>query len=129
MAVIATVDKFGMTFSEAYHKITRLTYESTDQKTFTYAAPVAATLDDDGNPIPSTPPMATPPVETWVKKNFCHIEVATYATEETRENHSEPIYRTHLNFEAILSAEAADIIVQAYDYLKDQPGYEDSVDC
>jgi hypothetical protein len=126
MAVIATVDKFGMTFSEAYHKITRLTYESTDQKTFIYAAPVAATVDADGAPVPTMP---TPPTESWVKKNFCHIEVATYATEETRENHSEPIYRTHLNFEAILSAEAADIIVQAYEYLKAQPGYEDSVDC
>lgn len=125
MAVIATVDKFGMTFSEAYHKISRLTYESTDQKTFTYAAP-AANVDENGAPAPA---MATPPVETWVKKNFCHIEVATYATEETRENHSEPIYRTHLNFEAVVSAEASDIIVQAYDYLKAQPGYEDAVDC
>ena len=129
MAVIATVDKFGMTFSEAYHKITRLTYESTDQKTYIYAAPTASAFDEDGNPIPSAPAMATPPVESWVKKNFCHIEVATYATEETRENHSEPIYRTHLNFEATLSAESADIIVQAYEYLKSQPGYEDSVDC
>lgn len=126
MAVIATIDKFGMTFSEAYHKITRLTYESTDQKTFNYATTVATNVDGDGVPVP---PMPTPPVETWVKKNFCHVEVATYATEETRENHSEPIYRTHLNFEAILSAEAADIIVQAYEYLKVQPGYEDSVDC
>ena len=129
MAVIATVDKFGITFSDAYHKVTRLTYESTDQKTYTYPAPTAPAVDEDGNPIPSAPAMATPPVESWVKKNFCHIEVATYATEETRENHSEPIYRTHLNFEATLSAEAADIIVQAYEYLKAQPGYEDSVDC
>jgi hypothetical protein len=129
MAVIATVNKFGMTFSEAYHKITRLTYESTDQKTYIYAAPAEPTLDADGNPIPSAPAGATPPVESWVKKNFCHIEVATYATEETRENHSEPIYRTHLNFEAVVSAEASDIIVQAYDYLKAQPGYEDAVDC
>ena len=126
MAVIATVDKFGMTFSEAYHKITRLTYESTDQKTFIYATTVATNVDGDGTPVP---PMPTPPVETWVKKNFCHIEVATYATEETRENHSEPIYRTHLNFEAVVSAEASDIIVQAYNYLKAQPGYEDAVDC
>lgn len=125
MAVIATIDKFGMTFSEAYHKISRLTYESNDQKTYIYATP-AASVDENGAPIP---PMATPPTETWVKKNFCHIEVATYATEETRENHSEPIYRTHLNFEATLSAEASDIIVQAYDYLKAQPGYEDAVDC
>jgi|688.fasta_scaffold15255_9 hypothetical protein len=129
MAVTATVDKFGMTFSEAYHKIARLTYESNDQKTFIYPAPAEPAVDEDGNPIPSTPPMATPPVETWVKKNFCNFEVATYASEETRENHSEPIYRTHFHFEAVVDAEAADIIVQAYSHLKAQAGYEDAVDC
>lgn len=132
MAITATVDKFGMTFSEAYHKISRLTYESTDQKTFIYTAPAAPAepaLDADGNPIPSAPAMAMPPVEAWVKKNFCHMEVATYASETIRQAHAEPIYRIHLNFEPSLSAEAADIIVQAYEYLKTQDGYEDAVDC
>jgi hypothetical protein len=126
MAVIATVDKFGITFSDAYHKVTRLTYESTDQKEYTYAAPSAPAVDEDGNPVP---PVATPPVETWVKKNFCHFEVATYASTTTREAHAEPIYRTHYNFQPIVEAEAADILVQAYDHLKAQAGYEDAVDC
>ena len=126
MAVIATVDKFGITFADAYHKVTRLTYESTDQKTYVYAAPAEPSVDADGNPVP---PMPTPPTEAWVKKNFCHYEVATYASEETREAHAEPIYRTHFNFEPTLDAEAADIIVQAYDHLKAQAGYEDAVDC
>ena len=127
MAVTATVDKFGMTFSEAYHKIARLTYESNDQKTFTYPAPAEPTVDEDGNPVL---PVAMPtPVESWVKKNFCNFEVATYASEETRENHSEPIYRTHFHFEAVVDAEAANIIVQAYSHLKAQAGYEDAVDC
>ena len=126
MAVTATVDKFGMTFSGAYHKISRLTYESTDQRTFTYPTPTEPQLDEEGNPIP---PVAVPPVESWVKKNFCHFEVATYASEETRENHAEPIYRSHFNFEPSVEAEAADIIVQAYEHLKAQAGYEDAVDC
>jgi len=126
MAVTATVDKFGMTFSDAYHKITRLTYESTDQKTFAYPAPTEPTVDEDGNPVPLVAPT---PVESWVKKNFCNFEVATYASEETRENHAEPIYRTHFHFEATLDADAADIIVQAYSHLKAQAGYEDAVDC
>ena len=52
MAVIATVDKFGITFSDAYHKVTRLTYESTDQKTYTYPAPTAPAVDEEGNPVP-----------------------------------------------------------------------------
>jgi len=125
MAVTATVDKFGMTFSDAYHKVTRLTYESTDQKTYTYPTPESS-VDENGNPLPPTP---ITPVETWVKKNFCHFEVATYASTATREDHAEPIYRTHLNFEATLDAEAADIIVQAYSHLKAQAGYEDAVDC
>ena len=125
MAVIATVDKFGMTFSEAYHKISRLTYESNDQRTFTYPTPEAS-ADEEGNPVP---PVAIVPVEAWVKKNFCHFEVATYASEETREDHAEPIYRSHFNFEPSIEAEAADIIVQAYEHLKAQAGYEDAVNC
>ncbi len=126
MAVIATVDKFGMTFSDAYHKVTRLTYESIDQKTYVYAETAEPSVDADGNPVP---PVATPPTEAWVKKNFCHFEVATYASTATREAHAEPIYRTHLNFEPTLDAEASDIIVQAYEHLKAQAGYEDAVDC
>jgi hypothetical protein len=125
MAVTATVDKFGMTFTDAYHKVTRLTYESTDQKTYTYPTPESS-VDENGNPLPPTP---ITPVETWVKKNFCHFEVATYASTATREDHAEPIYRTHLNFEPSVEAEAADILVQAYAHLKAQAGYEDAVDC
>ena len=125
MAVTATVDKFGMTFSGAYHKIARLTYESNDQRTFTYPTPEAS-VDEEGNPVPAA---AIAPVESWVKKNFCHFEVATYASEETREDHAEPIYRSHFNFEPSIEAEAADIIVQAYEHLKAQAGYEDAVNC
>ena len=83
-------------------------------------------LDEEGNTVP---PVAVPPVEACVKKNFCHFEVATYASEETREDHAEPIYRSHFNFEPSVEAEAADIIVQAYEHLKAQAGYEDAVDC
>jgi hypothetical protein len=102
-----------------------LTYESTDQKTYTYPTPESS-VDENGNPLPPTP---ITPTETWVKKNFCHFEVATYASTATREDHAEPVYRTHFNFEATLDAEAADIIVQAYSHLKAQAGYEDAVDC
>jgi len=124
MAVKATVDKFGITFTDAYHKVTRLTYESTDQKTYTYPAPTAPAVDTDGNPVP---PVAVPPVESWVKKNFCHYEVATYASEQTREDHAEPIYRSHYNFEPTMTED--DLLAQAYAHLKNQTGYEDAVDC
>lgn len=124
MAVKATVDKFGITFTDAYHKVTRLTYESTDQKTYTYPAPTAPAVDADGNPVP---PVAVPPVESWVKKNFCHYEVATYASEQTREDHAEPIYRSHYNFEPTMTED--DLLAQAYAHLKSQTGYEDAVDC
>jgi hypothetical protein len=126
MAIIATVDKFGMTFSEAYHKITRLTYESVDNKTFNYPAPAEGTIDEEGHPVPPAP---VEPIVTWVKKNLCYFEVATYASEETRAAHAEPIYRSNFNFEASMDAEAEDIIVQAYAHLKTQAGYEDAEDC
>ena len=124
MAVKATVDKFGMTFSDAYHKISRLTYESTDQKTYVYETPAEPSVDSEGNPVP---PMPTPPTEAWVKKNFCHFEVSTYASEATREAHAEPIYRSHFNFEPTMTED--DLLAQAYDHLKAQAGYEDAVDC
>ena len=116
MAVTATVDKFGMTFSDAYHKIIRLTYESNDIKQYVYADP-----SEDG--------VATPPSETWVKDIMCHFEVATYASTASRAAYSEPIYSSHLVFEPSLDAEASDILVQAYSHLKAQAGYEDAVDC
>lgn len=125
MAVTATVDKFGMTFSDAYHKVSRLNYESNDQKQYVHTPPSEPALDEDGNPVP---PVATAPEEVWAKVQRCNFEVATYASAATREAHSEPIYRSHFNFEPSLEAEAADILVQAYGHLKAQAGYEDAVD-
>lgn len=124
MAVKATVDKFGITFTDAYHKVVRLTYESTDQKSYTYAPAGELQHDEDGNPIP---PVAVPPTEMYIKKSYCHFEVATYASEETRDNHSEPIYRSNYNFEPTMTED--DLLVQAYAHLKNQVGYEDAVDC
>lgn len=126
MAVTATVDKFGMTFSSAYHKISRLTYESYDAKELIYSEPGEIQFDEEGVPIP---PVPTPPVESWTKKNTCYFEVATYASDATREAHAEPIYRSTFNFELSAAVEADDIIVQAYAHLKSQVGYEDAVDC
>ena len=125
MAVKATVDKFGMTFSNAYHKINRLNYESFDSKKFNYA-PIEPVMDEEGNLIP---PVPVAPEEAWTKDIRCNFEVMTYASEETREAHSEPIYRSNLNFSPVIDAEAADIIVQAYAHLKAQEGYEDAIDC
>lgn len=124
MAVKATVDKFGITFTDAYHKVVRLTYESTDQKSYTYAPAGELQYDEEGNPIP---PVAIPPTEMYIKKSYCHFEVATYASEETRDNHSEPIYRSNYNFEPTMTED--DLLAQAYAHLKNQVGYEDAVDC
>lgn len=123
MAVKATVDKFGMEFSNAYHKVTRLNYESYDSKNMTYV-PAEPTVDENGNPVP---PMATAPIENWVKSVRCNYEVATYASEATREAHAEPIYRTNYNFSP--SVTEGDLLSQAYTHLKGQNGYEDAVDC
>lgn len=124
MAVKATVDKFGITFTDAYHKISRLTYESTDQKSYNHQPVTSPALDENGQP---SVPEVTAPTESWVKKNFCHFEVMTYASEQTREDHAEPIYRTNYNFQPTM--EEDDLLAQAYDHLKAQSGYEDAVDC
>jgi hypothetical protein len=125
MAVTATVDKFGMEFTGAYHKVNRLNYESSDVKSFNYV-PATPMVDEDGNPVP---PMPTAPEEVWAKVQRCNFEVATYASIATRDAHAEPIYRSHYNFTPSIDAEAADILAQAYEHLKAQEGYEDAVDC
>lgn len=116
MALTATVEKFGMTFPNAYHKITKLTYESSDVKKYEYGTP-----SEEGAEIPVT--------QSWVKKIVCHFEMATYASSTARENSAEPIYTTRFDFEPIIDAESSDIIVQAYEQIKLKDGYEDAVDC
>ena len=123
MAITATIDKFGMTFTNAYHKITRLNYESSDVKSYNYV-PANPTVDADGNPVP---PMPTAPEEIWNKVLRCNFEVATYASAATREAHAEPIYRSHYNFE--VSDTEDNLLVQAYAHLKLQNDYDDAVDC
>lgn len=124
MAVTATVERFGMTFAGAYHKVVRLNYESHDQKEISYPDPAAPEVDEDGNVLAPEPPT---PVESWVKRMQCNYEVATYASAETREAHAEPIYRVYNSFE--VSAENTDLLGQAYAHLKSQEGFEDAVDC
>lgn len=120
MAVTATVEKFGMTFADAYHKVTRLGYESVDYKTYTNPEPA---VDENGNPMPVVPE------EVWTKNNYCNFEVATYASTATREAHAEPIYRVQYTFTPSLETSGVDLLVQAYLHLKAQAGYEDAVDC
>lgn len=124
MAVTATVERFGMTFAGAYHKVVRLNYESYDNKEVSYPDPAEPTVDEEGNILAPEPPT---PVESWVKRLQCNYEVATYASAETREAHAEPIYRVYYSF--AVSAEDADLLGQAYAHLKAQEGYEDAVDC
>jgi hypothetical protein len=106
MALKLTADKFGMTFSDSYHKITTLTYQSNDMETFD---------ETEGN--------------TWVKRTHAHFEVYVYASKDTRDDHAEPVYRSHFSFEPSIDSESPNIITQAYDYLKTQDGYKEAVDC
>lgn len=124
MAVKATVEKFGMTFADAYHKINRLNYESYDRMETTYPEPEEPTLDENGVPVAPEP---VAPTQTWVKATMCNYEVSTYASAAARESRSEPIYRSHLSLEVTLGEE--DLLAQAYAHLKSQEGYEDAVDC
>jgi hypothetical protein len=106
MALKLTADKFGMTFSDGYHKIINLTYQSDDIERFD---------ENTGS--------------TWVKRLHAHFEIATYASKDARDAHAEPVYRSHFSFEPSIDSESPNIITQAYDYLKTQDGYKEAVDC
>lgn len=116
MALIAPVTKFGINLEGAYHKISRLTYDSSDAKEYVYQEP-----QEDGAPVP--------PEEKYVKKAFCYFELSVYASEESRSQHMEPLYKTSFGFTPSLDAESQDIIAQAYAYLKTEPGYAEAIDC
>jgi hypothetical protein len=119
MALNATVNKFGMEFTGAYHKISRLTYESFDQEEISYPSP--AEMAEAG--------AALAPTSEWVTKKSCNFEVTTYISADAREAHAEPLYRTPFSFVPDMSVGGADIIAQAYDHVKGLPGYEAAVDC
>jgi hypothetical protein len=126
MAITATIDKFGMTFTDAYHKITRLNYESSDVKSYNYV-PATPTVDEDGNPVP---PVATAPEEVWSKVQRCNFEVATYASTSTREAHAEPIYRSTLQLHSLQLMQK--LLISLFRHMstsKLKTGYEDAVDC
>jgi len=112
MAITATVDKFGMTFTDAYHRISSLQYESADRMQLVFSEDP----EDMGTP-------------TWVKITTARFKVDTYASQEVRDNHNAPIYSTEYNTVVDLSEGEPDLITQAYDHLKAQEDFDDAIDC
>ena len=109
--------KFGVTFTDAYHRITSLNYRVEE-----YRTPMM------GSPVPTESTGSAEPAESqWTKRAYGSGEIETYATEAARTAHSESLARTHFSFNYDLEAEST-WIEQAYAHVKTLPNFTGSID-
>ena len=109
--------KFGVTFEDAYHRITNLNYRMEEYRTPMMSSPVGMESTGSAEPIESQ----------WTKRAYGSGEIETYATEAARIAHSESLARTHFSFNYDLESEST-WIEQAYAHAKTLPNFTGSVD-
>lgn len=110
MAIKCAAERFGIAMPLAYHKIAELVYTSSDRKVFL--------LDEETEDV----------IESVEKFSFCSFVVYTYHSKEARDSNKEHMYKTEYKFELEIGANADDVLVQAYNYLKSQDEYKGAVD-
>lgn len=118
MALTKSLEKFGATFTGAYHRITNLNYTVNEYEETTYPEP---SVDDDGNPV------AAEPVTAWVSSRKANFQVSTYVDEDARTDHSQPVSTSYYEFTPDWSSED-NVLAQAYAYLKTLSEYSGAVD-
>lgn len=118
MALTKSLDKYGATFADAYHRIKSLNYSVNEYEETTYPEP---SVDEDGNPV------AAEPVTAWVTSRIANFEVATYVDADARDEHAQPVSVEYHSFTP--DWESSDnVLAQAYDYLKTLDAYDGAVD-
>ena len=118
MALTKSLEKFGTTFSDAYHRITNLNYSVYE---YQEASLTEAEPDADGNP--------QMPIETvtWVSRKNANFQVSTYVDSSARDSHSQPVTTNHYEFTPDWDS-SENILAQAYAYLKTLDEYDGAVD-
>ena len=119
MAITNNFDKFGTTFTAAYHRITRLSYEVYERQENVLVT--EASMDEEGNPVPPVYEMQ------WKKVANAYGEVSTYASAAAREAHEEVLARTSFNFEVDLAG-SDNWMEQAYAHIKTLDAFADATD-
>ena len=119
MAIKNNFEKFGTTFTDAYHRISSLSYNVSDlQENVMITEP---TVDEDGVPVPAQYEMQ------WKKKATANGEVTSYASQVAREAHSEAFARTYFSFTVDLEG-SDNWMEQAYTHIKTLDAFAGSVD-
>lgn len=119
MAIKNNFNKFGTTFTDAYHRIDSLSYHVSELNTNVEVA--AATVDEEGVPVPAQYEIQ------WVKSARAHGNVLSYSSQEAREAHAESFARTSFDFAVDLSSDK-NWMEQAYDYLKTLDAFAGATD-
>ena len=118
MALTKSFEKFGATFSEAYFRISNLTYSINEYQETTYPEP---SVDEDGNPVPAEA------VTEWVSLREANFTVSVFVDEDAREAHAKEITSEYHVFTPDWSSDD-NVLAQAYTYLKTLDAYDGSVD-
>lgn len=118
MALSQSFDKFGMTFADAYHRITSLNYQVNEYTQTQYGEP---TVDENGDPVPSEP------TEVLVTEKNASFQVSVYVDADARSAQAQPVYTSFHTFTP--DWESTDnVLAQAYAYLKTLDSYTEAVD-
>lgn len=118
MALEKSFEKFGTTFSSAYHRISNLNYSCYDRKEIVYSEQA---IDENGEPVPSTQS------EQWVVERLVNFTVSVYVDGDARDAHSEPVYSRSYSFVPDWSS-SDNILSQSYSHLKTLEEYSEAVD-
>ena len=119
MAIKNNFEKFGTTFTDAYHRISSLSYNVSDMEESVKVA--EGTTDENGVPVPPQFEMQ------WKKRATASGEVTSYASQAAREAHSEAFARTYFSFTVDLEG-TDNWMEQAYAYVKTLDAFTGSVD-
>lgn len=118
MALQKTFEKFGSTFTDAYHNISDLRYNVREYETTNM---IEAEPDADGNPVPPT-------YETvWVTERTASFTVKTYVDAAARTSHAQALSHSEYTFSPDWSA-TDNVLAQAYAHLKTLPEFDGAAD-
>ena len=118
MALTKSLEKFGTTFTGAYHRITNLNYTVHEYEETTYPEP---SVDDDGNPV------VAEPVTSWVSSRKANFQVSTYFDSDARDDHAQPVSTAYYEFTPDWTS-SDNVLSQAYSYLKTLTEFDGAVD-
>jgi len=119
MALINDINKFGVTFSDAYTRVGFCNYVNALKKVITHNE---LDMTDPENPV------AVPPTVTWEKARKVEFSTETYTSETSFEEQADKIDSKTYGFYVSAEQTSLDVLDLCYNHLKNLPEFEDAID-